>query len=142
MTGSTFSNGHLYAHDMPFSFDSAGHPMLSPLFWGRDGTWWQFPMLADTGADHTLMPEADAWVLGIPDVSQGHIGDITLTTADGGSITAFLHPLMARIPGTDVYIAAFVAFSGQARSRLLGRPDATREFVLAFDSRSTHLLRD
>jgi len=116
--------------------------MVTVLFWGQDGTWWQFVMLADTGADYTLMSQDDAMILGIPNVSQGHKGEITLTTAGGGSIPGFLHDAVARIAGTDVHIPVRIAFSRQPAPRLFGRPDATREFVLAFDSQSTHLLRD
>jgi hypothetical protein len=124
------------------SFDDHGHPMVNIIISARDGTWHSFTMLADTGADSTVMPEEDAQTLGIPNIAEGHEGEITLDPVGGGSIPAFLHRLAARVPGTSVHIPLLVAFSPQVRSRLLGRPDITREFVIAFDSQATHLLRD
>jgi predicted aspartyl protease len=137
-----FQNGHHYGLHLSVSLDKQGHPMVNIFISARDASWQSFTMLADTGADYTLMPEVDAQILGIPNIAEGHEGKITLTAVGGGSVTAFLHRLVARVPGTSVHITLLVAFSPEVRSRLYGRADMTREFVIAFDSHATHLLRD
>ena len=142
MRQNVFNNGHSYKFCKRFPFDQRGDPMVRIAFLARDGTPQEIPMLADTGADLTLMPEIYAIRLGIPDIEQGYVRNRTLGTAGLGSVTAYFHRFWATVPESGVHFPILIGFSRDTRSRLLGRRDMVREFAIAFDSRATYFLRD
>lgn len=141
MTTTPFRNGHSYRFSKRFAFDQQGRPMVALSVIDRNQTPREFAMLADTGADGTLMPEHEAPKLGIPDITLGYIRKRDFGTAGLGKITAYFHRLLATVPGSAVWFPLLIGFSPDLRSRLFGRADMLREFVLAFDSRATYFLR-
>jgi hypothetical protein len=142
MAETVFENGHSYAFSRRFPFDWNGHPIVALHLLARDGTWQEFPVVADTGADMTLMPRSDASRLGISDIERGYVQEGTLGTAGLGSVTAFFHRFLATVPGSEIHFPVLVGFSPNTRCRLFRRSAMAREFVLVFDSQATHFLRD
>ncbi len=135
-----FQNGHFYTFCARFPVDGQGRPMVPVFMSPGHGTWQPFIMLADTGADDTLMPEGDAGGLGICDVTSGVFAE--LGTACDGKVGAYFHCLLAFVPGIDVRFPVVVGFSRGTSSRLLGRADMVTEFAVAFDSKAAYFLRD
>lgn len=142
MGQSAFSDSHSYKFSKRFPFDHWGDPVVRMVFVARDGTPQEIPMVADTGADLTLMPESYAPTLGIADIEDGYVEKTTLGTAGLGSVTAYFHRFWVSVPDSNVYFPMLVGFSRETRSRLLGRRDMVREFVIVFDSRATYFLGD
>lgn len=142
MTQIRFQNGHTYNFCKRFPFDYGGDPMVRIVFLARDGTQQEIPMVADTGADLTLMPEGYAVTLGIPDIKKGYVRKRTLRTAGLGLVTAYFHRFWATVPESGIHFRVLVGFSRGTRSRLFGRGDMVGEFAVAFDSRATYFMRD
>lgn len=142
MTPTIFIDGHSYVFSRRFPFDVCGRPIVKLLLRARDKRWVRFLVVADTGADATLMPESDATVLGIPDITYAPVDVRPMTGVGNASVTAFFHAVRATIRGSGAYFPILVGFSPDIRTRLFGRPDMLKQFVIAFDSRATYFMRD
>lgn len=142
MTRTVFLDGHSYIFSRRFPFDTKDKPMVELLLRARDGTWVSFLVVADTGADATLMPASHAPALGIADVCYACVEQRKLRCPGTEVVTAFFHRIRATIRGSGIEFLLLVGFSPEIDTPLFGRPDMLAEFPVAFDSKATYFMRD
>ncbi len=142
MTHTIFLDAHSYVFSRRFPFDVRGRPVVELLLRARDKRWLRFLVVADTGADATLMSESDAALLGIPDITYSAVDVQTMTGIRNASLTAYFHRIRATVRGSGADFPMLVGFSPDVGTRLFGRPDMLKQFVIAFDSGATYFMRD